>query len=325
MKKYLLSVLSVVMVIMLSACMDKDDAAGADSSGEDLTIGISTPSADHGWMGAFIDNAEKKGKEIREKEGIDYILTSAGDPNKQANDIEDLISQDVDVIVIEPIESAALTPTGDRVKDAGIPLITVDRELESDAADVVVKGDNEGIGENAGKYFLEQFEGKGKKAKVVEISGNPSSVTKQRGGGFHEAIEDSKDIEIITSQNGDFTKEKSLDVMQNVLQSHDQIDAIFTQDDGMAEGVMQAIKEAGRDDIQFITGAGGNKAVFKDIKEGGLMKASFLYSPTMIEDALDIAVQIAKGEEPEEELIIMEATEINEDNVDEYYDQDSKY
>lgn len=308
-----------LVVIGMTAC----SASGSGAAGNDeLTIGISLPTANHGWMAALIDNGEKKAKEIKEEKGINYIMTNAGDPNAQANDVEDLISQGVDVIVMEPIESAALSPVGERIKNAGIPLVIVDRELENNSATVVVKGDNEGIGINAGEYFLDQIDGK---AKIVEITGSPTSVTKQRGAGFKEAIDSAENIEIIASQSGDFTQEKALEVMQNILQAHSEIDAVFTQDDGMAVGVMQAIRESGRDDIQFVTGAGGNKQVFENIKEGGLMKATFLYPPTMIEDALDIAADIAQGKEPEETYIVTEAVQVTKENVDEYYDPDSKY
>lgn len=320
-KKLLVLILSLVTMFGLVAC--NSDAGSSDGKEKDdtLKIGISLPSATHGWMGALIDSAEKQAKELKDSDGIEYVMTNAADPNKQANDVDDLIAQDVDVIVMLPIESAALSPVGQKIKDAGIPLVIVDRELENDAATVVVKGDNEGIGVNAGKYFVEKLNGKG---KVVEISGPPSSVTEQRGAGFKEAMEKS-DIEIIASQSGDFSTEKSLEVMQNILQAHPEIDAVFTQDDGMALGVLQAIKEAGRKDIQFVTGAGGGKAVFEDMKEDGLITATFLYSPTMVEDAVKIAADIAKGNKPAESMVVKEATQVTKDNVDEFYDPESKF
>jgi ribose transport system substrate-binding protein len=93
----------------------------------------------------------------------------------------------------------------------------------------------------------------------------------------------------------------------------------------MALGVLQAIKEAGRKDIQFVTGAGGGKAVFEDIKENGLITATFLYSPTMVEDAVKIAADIAKGNKPAESMVVKEATQVTKDNVDEFYDSESKF
>jgi len=321
MKRFLVLLLSLVTMFGLVACNSETGGSKGGKEDDTLKIGISLPSATHGWMGALIDSAEKQAKALKESDGIEYVMTNAADPNKQANDVDDLIAQDVDVIVMLPIESAALSPVGQKVKDAGIPLVIVDRELENDAATVVVKGDNEGIGVNAGKYFVEKLNGKG---KVVEITGPPSSVTEQRGAGFKEAME-STDIEVVASQSGDFSTEKSLEVMQNILQAHPEIDAVFTQDDGMALGVLQAIKEAGRKDIQFVTGAGGGKAVFEDIKENGLITATFLYSPTMVEDAVKIAADIAKGNKPAESMVVKEATQVTKDNVDEFYDSESKF
>lgn len=316
----------LVVIGVLAACGSESEGegSGSDSGGDEdtYTIGISLPSATHGWMGALIDNAETKAQEIQENQNVEYVMTNAEDPNQQANDVDDLISQDVDAIVMLPIESAALSPVGQKVKDEGIPLVIVDRELENDAADVVVKGDNEGIGENAGEYFTNQLD---EGSKVVEITGPPSSVTEQRGAGFDEAMQAADGIEVVASQSGEFSTETSLSVMQNILQSEEQIDAVFTQDDGMALGVVQAIKEAERDDIQFVTGAGGAKEVFESIQDGGLISATFLYSPTMVEDGVEIASQLAQGEEPEEDTVIKEATEITEENVDEFYDPDSKF
>ncbi|MER2170595.1 MAG: substrate-binding domain-containing protein [Psychrobacillus psychrodurans] len=320
-KKFLIICLSLVTVFSLAACSDNKNSANGKED-DTLKIGISLPSATHGWMGALIDSAEKQAKALKESDGIEYVMTNAADPNKQANDVDDLIAQGVDVIVMLPIESAALSPVGQKIKDAGIPLVIVDRELENDAATVVVKGDNEGIGVNAGKYFVEKLNGKG---KVVEISGPPSSVTEQRGSGFKDAMESAEGMEIIASQSGDFSTEKSLEVMENILQAHPQIDAVFTQDDGMALGVLQAIKEAKRTDIQFVTGAGGGKAVFEDIKADGFITATFLYSPTMVEDAVKIAADIAKGNDPEESMVVKEATQVTKENVDEFYDPESKF
>src|SRR5690606_24532179 len=131
-------------VLVLAACGEEEGTTtGNDTDDETektLKIGISLPSATHGWMGALIDSAEKQAQALEESDGIEYVMTNAADPNKQANDVDDLIAQDVDVIVMLPIESAALTPVGQKIKDAGIPLVIVDRELENDAATVVVKG-----------------------------------------------------------------------------------------------------------------------------------------------------------------------------------------
>lgn len=315
-KRLLITLMTMVLMLVLTACNGSEGASGSGDGGP--KIGMSFPAADHGWLGAVIQNAEDEAKEL----GINYTITTAADPNQQTNDVEDLIAQEVDAIVLLPIESAALTPVADKVKEAGIPLIVVDRELESDAATVVVKGDNKGIGLGAGEYIAKQLGGEG---KVVEIIGVPSSVTTLRSDGFREAIEGTG-IEIIASQAGEFQKEKSLQVMSNILQSESEIDAVYTHDDEMALGVLQAIKEAGRDDIKLVTGAGGIKEVYELIKEdNSIMKATFEYSPLMVKDAVNVALDIVNGNTPDEKVIVRDAAQVTKENVDEFYNPDANY
>lgn len=309
--------LSLFLIVGLVGCGGQQTSNS--SGGKEITLGLSFPAADHGWLGAIIKNAEDEAK----AQGVKYLITTAADPNKQTNDVEDLISKKVDAIVMLPIESAAMTPVAKKVLDAGIPLIIVDREIESDNFTAVVKGDNKGIGLGAGKYLAEVLGGKG---KIVEIIGVPSSVTTLRSEGFREAIKDYPDMQIIASQAGDFQKEKSLNVMQNILQSQPQIDAVYTHDDEMALGVIQAIKEAKRTDIKVVTGAGGNKEVYQLIKNGDpLMKATFTYSPLMVKDAVKLAVDIVNGKKPAQKVITLEAKRVTKENIDQFYDPNANY
>ncbi|ENH96836.1 periplasmic binding protein/LacI transcriptional regulator [Gracilibacillus halophilus YIM-C55.5] len=307
----------LVVVIGLIGC-----SSSSSGDNDEVVLGLALPSASHGWMGALIQNAEEQAQALVDEGTIDdYEFTTADNPADQTSNVEDLIAQGVDAIVMLPIESEALSPIGAEVKDEGIPLVIVDRELTNDAASVVVKGDNTGIGVNAGEYIVEQLDGNG---KVVEIAGPSSSVTNQRSEGFRESIEGT-DIEIIASQNGEFSTETSLQVMENILTAEAEIDAVYTQDDGMALGVIQAIKEAERNDIQFVTGAGGSKEVYENIRDDGLISATFLYSPLMVVDGVDIGAKLANGEEPEREEVIIPATPVTEENVDEHYDPDAEF
>jgi len=321
MRKYgkQLAVIFVALVLAVTAvgCSKSAGSSGGDANSK--TIGMSFPAADHGWLGAIIKNAEDEAK----AQGVKYVVTTAADPNKQTNDIEDLISKKVDAIVMLPVESEAMTPVAKKIKDAGIPLIIVDREITSDDFTALVKGDNEGIGRNAGKYLAEKLGGKG---NIVEIIGVPASVTTLRSNGFREAIKGFPDMKIIASQAGDFQKEKSLTVMQNILQSNPKIDAVYVQDDEMALGVLQAINEAKRTDIKIVTGTGGNKDVYKLIKDGNSpLQVTFIYSPLMVKDAVKWAVDILKGNKPTEKIKVLEATPITKENVDKYYDPNANF
>lgn len=287
---------------------------------QDVTIGMSFPSATHGWMGAVIKNAQDQAK----ASGVRHVMTTAADPNKQTNDVEDLIAKKVNAVVMLPIETDAMTRAAAKLKAANIPLVIVDREVKTADYAALIKGDNVGIGANAAAYIGRALGGSG---NVVEIIGVPASVTTQRSQGFREAIaKDFPNLKVIASQAGDFQREKSLNVMQNLLQQHPKIDAVYTHDDEMALGVRQAIREAKRTDIKVVTGAGGNKAVYKLIADKDpLMKATFVYSPLMVKDAVKVAVDVARGKAPASKDITIPATGITVENVATFYDARANY
>ncbi|HWR43787.1 substrate-binding domain-containing protein [Sporomusa sp.] len=319
-KMWLVISLVFAMVIGAVGCGSQQPAAAdkADAKKE-IVIGLSFPAADHGWLGAIIKNAEDEAK----AQGVKYIITTADNPNKQTSDIEDLITKKVSAIVMLPIESASMTPVAKKIKAANIPLIVVDREIESDDFTAVVKGDNKGIGINGAKFIADKLKGKG---NVVIISAPPSSVNTLRTGGFEETIKAFPDIKVLAMQDGGFQKEKGYTVMQNMLQAHKQIDAVFTLDDEMALGAIKAIKEAKRTDIKLLTGAGGNKEYYEMIKnEKDIEMTTFIYSPLMVKDGVKLAVNILKGNTPKEKVTVIPANAITRENVDKYYDAKANY
>ena len=134
---------------------------------------------------------------------------------------------------------------------------------------------------------------------MVEIQGIAGiPVTEQRSQGFRDALKRKcqDGVKIVASQPADFVPDKGLSVMENILQAQKEIDAVYTHDDDMAEGVVSAIQNAGREDEMFLTGAGGSKAAMDQIKEGGLYRATFLYNPSMSASAIRMARKIVRGE-----------------------------
>jgi ribose transport system substrate-binding protein len=330
-----LIIIAVIGAFLLGACTDDDDggntttedtsAAQEESNPEGRTVNIafSAPGADHGWLAAITDNARA---EAGNWDDVELTLTEGtNDSAAQASQVETLVSQDPDALVILPHEGEALTPAAQAAMDAGVPVINLDREFSSPSAyRTWIGGDNYGIGKAAGEYFAEQLDCQG---NVVEIQGLAGiSVTDLRTQGFEDAIaECDGGIEIVAQQPADFLPDKGLEVMEAILQSEDQIDGVYTHDDDMAEGVVAAIENAGREDEMFVTGAGGSEAAMQQIAEGGLYKATFLYNPSMAASGVRIARLIALGEgfsdlvEPEvPSYIQLPASTVTADNVDQF-------
>jgi len=303
-----------------SATTEEQSAQNAD-----VKVAFSAPAADHGWLKALSDNAKAKAEEL----GLDMTVNdSATTSAEQADQIETLIQEKPDVLVVLPNEGEPLTPVAQKAMDQGIQVINIDREFSAASAyHTVIGGDNYGIGVQAGNFFADNLQCKG---NVVEIQGVAGiSVTEQRSKGFADQLKKrcNDGIKIVASQPADFVPDKGLSVMENILQAQKQIDAVYTHDDDMGEGVASAIENAGRQDEMWMTGAGGSKAVMEKVKEGGLWKATFLYNPAMSADAVYLASLLGQNKgipgfaAPEiPSRITLAATTVTKDNVDQFMD-----
>ena len=130
------------------------------------------------------------------------------------------------------------------------------------------------------------------------------------------------DIELITIAT-EFNREAGLNDMTAALTANEKIDAVFSMDDETSIGVLQAISEANRDDIKVITGGGGCQEYFNMMKENeNIWIESSLYSPLMVKDAVDMALDVLAGKDVEPVKIIS-TTVVDRDNVDEYLDPEN--
>jgi ribose transport system substrate-binding protein len=303
------------------AAAEESGTPAAGGNDGPVKIAFSAPGADHGWMAAITENARDEAEKLGDVE----LVASEGvtDSAAQADQIETLIAQKPDALVVLPNEGEALTPVAQKATAAGIPVINVDREFTTPGAyRTLITGDNYGIGWQAGNYFADELKCKG---NVVEIQGIAGiSVTDDRSKGFRDAIRRrcQNGIRIVASQPADFVPDKGLQVMENILQAQKQIDAVYTHDDDMAEGVVSAIENANREDEMFLTGAGGSKAAMDRIEAGGLYRATFLYNPAMSASAVRLARLIVRGQGLEElaepevpSKITVPATTVTKENV----------
>ena len=336
--KRLTLLIGVILVFGATACGGDDDGGDTASetptatsapaqSGPKAKIAVSVPAADHGWLKAVSEDAKKEGEDLSDQVDL-TINDSAGSSAEQADQIETLLGEKPDVLVVLPFEGDALTPIAQKATAAGVPVVNIDREFSTPGAyRTWIGGDNYGIGWQAGNYFADELECAG---NVVEIQGLAGiSVTEQRSQGFTDALKQRCEdgIKIVASQPADFAPDKGLSVMENILQGQKDIDGVYTHDDDMAEGVVAAIENAGREGDMFLTGAGGSKAAMERIEQGGLYRATFLYNPTMAASAVRLANLIAHDEgmadltEPEvPSRIQVPATTVTKDNVAEYKD-----
>jgi ribose transport system substrate-binding protein len=298
--------------------------ASAEGTGKTVHIIASVPPTDHGWLGAISKNAKSAASQFKD---VKFELLQAADADSQAQQIEQAIAQKPDALVVLPQDGEALTPVAQKAERAGIPVINIDRLFtKQDAATATILGDNYQIGTLAADYIGDQLKCNG---NVVEIQGLAGiSVTTDRSKGFSDELKKkcpNGGVKIVAKQPGDFNPDTGLKVMENILNAQKKIDAVYTHDDDMAQGVVQAIRNAGRDKEMFLTGVGGSSDAMKQIKAGGLYRATFLYNPNMAASAVNMARLVALGQGLPELVppevprqIVVPAAVVTKDNVAKY-------
>jgi ribose transport system substrate-binding protein len=238
------------------------------------------------------------------------------DVNNQINQMDNFISSDVNLILLNAANSIGIAPAVMRAKAAGITVVAVDVAAEG-GVDATVTSNNKQAGELDGKYVADRLKGKG---RVVIVNGPPVSAVTDRVAGFLEVIKRYPDIKIVSQdQNAGGSRDGGLRVMTNLLTAFPKIDAVFAINDPSAIGCDLAAKQAQRKDF-FIVGVDGGPDVVASLKDkDSLIAASAAQDPdTMAGKAVDIGYDIMNGKKPAQELTLIPVDLITKDNVDQY-------
>lgn len=292
---------------------------------QEVTIGVSIPAATHGWTGGVNYHAEEAKKRLEALyPDIEITISTAGTAGEQANDLEDLVSlRNIDALVVLPFESGPLTDPVRRVKESGVFVTVVDRGLtEEGIEDLYVAGNNHELGRVSGEYIRERLDDEG---DIVVLRGIPTVIDDERVQGFQEAIEGS-DVNILDMQHANWNRDDGFEVMQDYLSRFDKIDAVWAQDDDIALGVIEAVRQADREDELFIVGGAGMKDIIKRVMDGDeLVPVDVLYPPAMIATAMDLTVQHFVSNGPVLGEYILGSPLITQENAEQYYFPDSPF
>lgn len=290
MKKVLVIVLALVLALGMAAC--GGSPAGSGDEGQDAAkgpvIGLVVSTLNNPFFVDLRDGAQAKADELG---ATLVVLDSQDDAAKEMSNVEDLITQGVDLIMINPTDSDAVGSAVEAANTAKIPVITLDRAANAGEVAVHIASDNVAGGKLAGDYIVEKLGGKGNVVELQGIAG--TSAANDRGEGFKQALEGS-DIKIVAQQTANFDRAQGLSVMENILQAQPDINAVFAQNDEMALGALEAIKASGRDIM--VVGFDATDDAVKAVKDGE-MAATVEQLPKEIGgNGVDAAVKVLNGE-----------------------------
>lgn len=297
-KKLAAFALAAVMTFSLMGCnaitIDGEDNGNGAQTTENAgngSIGFSVSTLNNPFFVSLSEGAKAKAEE----EGAELIVVDAGDDAaKQTSDIEDLISKNISVLIVNPVDSDAVAPA---VKDAiakGIKVISVDRVVNGVDADCAIASDNVEGAKLATEYLVSLI---GEGAKVVELEGvSGASATIDRGEGFHIVADEQLDV--VSKQTANFNRSEGMSVMENMLQANSDIKGVFAHNDEMALGAVEAI---GNRDI-FVVGFDATDDAQTAIKEGK-MAATVAQKPDLMGvTAIETALKMINGETIEKEI-----------------------
>lgn len=292
MKKILsLMLMALAIVVMVAGCGSSSNSGSADKKGGTIGVSVST------LNNPFFVSIKKGVEEEAAKLGLKVkIVDAQNDPAKQANDISDLIAGNVSLLIINPVDSAAVSTSVDAANKKNIPVITLDRSADKGTVVAHIASDNVKGGEMAAELIVKKL---GAKAKVLELEGIPgASASRERGQGFHK-IADAQ-LTVLGKQAADFDRTKGLNVATNMIQANGDVQAIFAQNDEMALGAVQAAKSAGK--TLFIVGFDGTDDGQKAVQDGS-MGATIAQQPELMgKIAAQTAQKVLKGEKVEAKI-----------------------
>lgn len=307
-KKFLAAVLALVMVLSLTACGITID--GENNSKKKKTtngsIGLSVSTQNNPFFVSLAEGAEKAADEL----GVSLTVVDAGDDvTKQVSDIEDLISKQISVLIVNPVDSDAVSGAVQDAIDQGIKVISVDRVVNGVTVDCEIASDNVAGAELATQYIVDTL---GEGTKVAELQGTSgASAAIDRGTGFHNIADDK--LEVVASQVANFDRTEGMSVMENMLQANSDIKAVFAANDEMALGAVEAISGSGKDIM--VVGFDATDDAIAAIKEGK-MAATIAQQPDLIGyTAVENAVKLINNESIPSSIPV-EVTLITIDNAE---------
>ncbi|MGE9880508.1 substrate-binding domain-containing protein [Blautia obeum] len=352
-KRILAAFLAATMVLTLvvgcsSSKESSDDGESGEVKGSGKEIAVMVPSADHGWTGAVLTYAQEEAEKLTDEGNYEVKVYAATDVENQIQQVDDLLSNPDNLagIVILPYDNG-LQSTLEKIATADIPFVQFDRVIESDIIDekVVanVKGDNEGIGYETAKRFIEN--GLTKDDYVYEMIGDNSSVPELRSKGFRTYLteqgwtEDEINKVVVKSAATGWSRDTGKELFESWFSSS-QCDTskkiwIYTHDDEIAMGVLESLNGSALDEtkkaefmnsLQALAASSGLAEMYavldgthKTIATPEIFDIfSVTYDPAMIQEATEVMVDYLDGKTDIEQNYIIPVSVVDSENVGEF-------
>jgi ABC-type sugar transport system substrate-binding protein len=279
---------SFLFVVLVATLVLTGCASGGNTTGEGQNqtqnVSFSDQASSGPWKVAYVPTQIGQPVTLAWAKGLESVFVQFPNVNYQAFDgqmkaenqvsvLEDLINQGYHLIILQPVDAAALSGVVQKAESKGIPVITLNTAVLAKHTAVVQMADTE-AGYAVGVVMCKQIGNQGNVAIIQSPPGAILGVNREQG--FRKSLEENcPDVKIVGAQNGEWNKDKAIAIMNAFLQSNDKLDGVFAVNDIMAEGAMVAAESAGRLDEVKIWGANGQTSALKLIEEGKLAGTAY--------------------------------------------------
>jgi len=274
MRKRITIILGVLILATLTAALAAGCQRGGGNGGGGAKIGLSISTLDNPFFVSMRSGAQQAAKD----QGVQLLVADAqNDSATQQDDVQNFVTQQVDAILVNPVDPKAIVPAIQAANQANIPVLCLDRGASGGEVETLIASDNVKGGMIAGEEMLELV-GSGNIAQLEGIPG--TDPARDRGQGFEQAISAQDDVELVASQTANFDRAEGLNVTENILQANPDIKGIFAQNDEMALGAVRALRGRAGSDVKVV-GFDGIEDALKAI-QSGKMNATVAQQPDKI-------------------------------------------
>lgn len=311
--KTLVALSAVSMMLTLAACTNDDEnaASGVQGSGKVEKVGLMLQDISHPFFAAM----QKQMQQKAEEEGFNLnVQDGRQDLGTQNDQIDALIQQQVDLIIINAVDSEGIGSAIARAKAAGITVVAVD--MDSAGADAAVTTDNVLAGRLSCQALVDKIGGKG---NILIIEGTPTTAPQERVKGCEEVIAENPNVTVVGRQAGKNDRASGLDLTTDMLTANSQVDGIFAINDPEALGADLAVQQAGRSGIA-ITGVDGSPEAVIALQD---QKSNLWATPAqdpggMAVKAFEVGKDIISGRAPSQRITLLEPKLVTRDTLSDY-------
>ena len=305
----LLAVLALTILASgLAAGGQRGGGGGGEGGGPRIGLSIST------LNNPFFVTLRNGAQDAAKKEGAELIVADAqDDAATQQDDVQNFVTQQVDAILVNPIDSESIVPAVQAANQANIPVIALDRGASGGEIATLIASNNVEGGRIAGRELI-RLVGSGPVAQLEGLPG--ASPTRDRGQGFEEVINGQDAVELVVSQTANFDRAQGLNVTENILQSNPEIKGIFAQNDEMALGAVRALGNQAGTDVKIV-GFDAIEDALNAIQDGK-MNATVAQQPDRIGSlGVENAIKVIDGESVPKNIPV-EVKLVTKENVSQF-------